>query len=139
MAEYVARLSGGSPPMKVESVFHREDRQLLRAMERAGDGALVLDERGALLSSEELSALVYSRLEACGSRLTFAIGGADGLPPELRGLPPARLGASQPRQELLSLGRLTLPHRLVRVVLVEQLYRAQEIRSGSAYHRGEPS
>lgn len=65
------------------------------------------------------------------------IGGADGLPLELRRLPKLRPGEPQ-GLALLALGRLTLPHRLVRVLLLEQLYRAREIRRGSSYHRGEP-
>jgi 23S rRNA (pseudouridine1915-N3)-methyltransferase len=55
----------------------------------------------------------------------FLIGGADGLPPEA-------LGAARER---LSLGRMTLPHRLARLVLLEQLYRASSIVHGEPYHR----
>jgi 23S rRNA (pseudouridine1915-N3)-methyltransferase len=58
--------------------------------------------------------------------ITFAIGGADGLPDEvLRGA-----------ERTWSLGPLTLPHELARVVLYEQLYRAHTIRRGEPYHRG---
>jgi 23S rRNA (pseudouridine1915-N3)-methyltransferase len=60
-----------------------------------------------------------------GRRVVFAIGGADGLDP-----------AVTARADLvLALGRLTLPHELARLLLVEQLYRAHSILAGHPYHR----
>lgn len=139
MAEYSKRLQVGDPPIQVETIFHKTDEQLLRAVGGAPHGAIVLDERGAALTSEDFSEVVFAYLQDGGSRLVLAIGGADGLPAELRGLPPvSRELAERGESGLLALGRLTLPHRLVRVTLVEQLYRAQEIRRGSKYHRGDP-
>jgi 23S rRNA (pseudouridine1915-N3)-methyltransferase len=60
-----------------------------------------------------------------GARLSFVVGGAEGLPPELKGAP----------YELLSLSKLTFTHQFARVVLAEQIYRGAEIRKGSAYHK----
>ncbi|MGZ6142897.1 MAG: 23S rRNA (pseudouridine(1915)-N(3))-methyltransferase RlmH [Myxococcales bacterium] len=78
----------------------------------------VLDQRGVELTSEELS----SRLAA---QMTFAIGGDEGHPPALR----------EKAHVVWSLSKLTLPHRLARVVVLEQLYRALEIRRGGPYHK----
>lgn len=136
-AEYGKRLSAGFNPIQLDTTFHKTDQQLERAVSRAR-GVLVLDERGTMLSSTEFAQTLRGYLESSGSKLAFAIGGADGLPATLRGLPlvprPGR-HKELPQQALMSLGRLTFPHRLARVLLVEQIYRAQEIWRGSAYHR----
>lgn len=55
----------------------------------------------------------------------LAIAQAEGLPPELK----------QDRSRLVSLGRLTLTHQMARLILIEQIYRATEIRKGSGYHK----
>jgi 23S rRNA (pseudouridine1915-N3)-methyltransferase len=97
------------------------------ALERAipSEGLLIaLDERGRQVDSRELARLLDGWLTAA-SRLTFIIGGADGLPNSLR----ARAGF------VLALSRLTLGHRIARVVLAEQLYRAVSILEGAPYHR----
>jgi len=145
VADYSKRLAGGAPSIEVETQFHKTDEQLVRAVDRcSGHTTVVLDEKGALLTSEEFEELVFARLEMGGSRLAFVIGGADGLPPVLRSVRPVRRVAETPSgsgsgsRELFSLGKLTLPHRLARVLLMEQLYRAQQIRRGTDYHRGEP-
>jgi 23S rRNA (pseudouridine1915-N3)-methyltransferase len=83
--------------------------------------AMVID--GKQKSSEELAAFVESHA-AQGNDLTFVIGGADGIPAEIV----ARA------HDKLSLSRMTLPHRLARLVLVEQIYRAMTIRKGEPYH-----
>jgi 23S rRNA (pseudouridine1915-N3)-methyltransferase len=76
-------------------------------------------------SSSELAELV-GRWEMEGRDVTFIIGDADGLPPEIL----------QRAERVWSLGPLTLPHELARVVVYEQLYRAYTIRRGEPYHRG---
>lgn len=84
-----------------------------------------LDERGTSLTSPEFAnVLAHYRNEGVKS-LTFLIGGADGLSNAVR----------DRCQRLLSFGRMTWPHLLVRGLLVEQIYRAQQILSGHPYHR----
>jgi 23S rRNA (pseudouridine1915-N3)-methyltransferase len=103
---------------RVELVEVREDEQVGR---RLPDRAYVslLDREG-----EELDSLAFSRfLEArrqSGQDLCFVVGGPYGL--DLEGV------------HRLSLGRVTLPHQLARVVLLEQLYRAHKILAGEPYH-----
>ena len=75
--------------------------------------------------SEGLAALLSTHMQKGAHRLVFAIGGADGLT--------ADLSPRAPRK--LSFGRLTLPHRLARLILLEQLYRALSIVYGEPYHR----
>ena len=86
---------------------------------------VLLDSRGKQLSSEELAAFL-EREQVNAIPLLFAIGGSDGFSEEAR----RRAGFT------LSLGKMTLPHELARVVLVEQLYRAFTILKGHPYHLG---
>ena len=86
---------------------------------------VALDETGKTLSSEEFAAEL-ARLRDEGIRdLALVIGGPDGLDPELRSK--ARL--------VLSLGRMTWPHQIARMLLAEQIYRATTILAGHPYHR----
>lgn len=90
------------------------------------DGAVrvALDERGVAVASGALSEKL-GRWRDEGRDVAFMIGGAGGLAPELRE------GADM----ILSFGKATWPHMLARVMLVEQIYRAQEILAGHPYHR----
>jgi len=91
------------------------------------DGAtlVALDERGKNLSSPEFAQRLGSWRDDSVRDIAFVIGGADGLDDTLRS-----------RADLvLSLGKLTWPHMLVRGLLAEQIYRAQCILSGHPYHR----
>ncbi|HEV2061839.1 MAG TPA: 23S rRNA (pseudouridine(1915)-N(3))-methyltransferase RlmH [Solirubrobacteraceae bacterium] len=106
---------------RVEVVELREGDDVER---RIGDRSFVvqLDERGRQMTSEGLAAWLEERRQS-GRDLCFVIGGPYGI--EL-----ARADLT------LSLGRMTLPHQLARVVLVEQLYRAHRILAGEPYHHG---
>ncbi len=101
-----------------------EGRLLLDAI---GDRATVvaLDEHGADWSSAEFARRVVAWRDDGVADLAFAIGGADGHSPELL----KRAAAT------VAFGKMTWPHRLARVMLVEQIYRAQQIIAGHPYHR----
>ena len=86
----------------------------------------MLDSRGKQLSSEELAQLIETHQTRGTQQLLFAVGGADGFSAEAR-----KAAALQ-----LSLGKMTLPHELARVILLEQLYRAFTILKGHPYHTG---
>ncbi len=86
---------------------------------------VALDRRGRQLGSEELAAWLAGRLESWPHPLVFALGSDVGWGE-------AVLAAARER---LSLGPLTLPHELARLVLYEQLYRALSITAGMKYHR----
>ena len=85
---------------------------------------IVLDERGDQLTTRELSARMTAWAREAPSA-AFVIGSADGLDATLKSSADFRLGLS----------RLTLPHGLARIFLVEQLYRAVSLLSGHPYHR----
>ncbi|WP_043370140.1 23S rRNA (pseudouridine(1915)-N(3))-methyltransferase RlmH [Cyanobium sp. PCC 7001] len=98
------------------------EAQAVRAELRSDEQLITLSEEGRPFRSVELAA----HLGHCGSdRLAFVIGGADGLDPALR---------ARARWQL-SLSALTFPHELARLLLLEQLYRAQTILQGGPYHR----
>lgn len=92
----------------------------------AADAALIaLDERGRSLTSRAFASRIAAWQHEGRSELAFLIGGPDGLDPAL----------IERADLVLALGRMTWPHRLVRVLLAEQLYRAATILSGHPYHR----
>jgi len=104
----------------------RREAELLLATLSPAMTIVALDEGGRTMTSAALAERL-GRWRDDGSRdIAFVIGGADGLDRQVR-----------ERAELvLSLGRLTWPHMLVRALLAEQLYRAQQILAGHPYHRG---
>ena len=91
------------------------------------DGAAViaLDEHGRLLGSQAFASRISGWQQQGRSELAFLIGGANGL----------AANVIQRADLVLALGRMTWPHRLVRVLLAEQLYRASTILAGHPYHR----
>lgn len=103
---------------------HREAELLLAAVPK-GTVLVALDARGKPLASEAFATQLAHWRDA-GAEVAFVIGGADGLADELR----------QQAALVLSLGPMTWPHLLVRGMLLEQVYRAQQILAGHPYHRG---
>lgn len=85
---------------------------------------VVLDERGTALSTQALAARLRD-WQGAGDDVALVIGGPDGLDPAFRAA----------AHERIRLSDLTLPHAMVRVLLVEQLYRAWSINAGHPYHR----
>ena len=86
---------------------------------------VILDERGDNLDSAAFAATLRKWREEDRAAVCFVIGGADGLAPTLRERAKLRLG----------FGTATWPHQLVRIMLLEQLYRAGTILAGHPYHR----
>ena len=106
-----------------EKILNLEGNRILT---KIGDRefVVVLAIEGKTLSSEEFSKQLEQASINGYSTLTFVIGGSLGLSPQVKN----RANLS------LSFGRLTLPHQLMRLVLVEQIYRAFTIQQGSPYH-----
>ena len=135
-AEYRKRLSHDLPLELVEIRLGARGKGRDAARAIAEEGAAVraalpkdahvvaLDVRGIGWSSEDL-AQAFARWRMNGRDLAFLIGGPDGHAPEM-------LARADQRW---SLGPLTLPHMLVRLVVVEQLYRATTMLAGHPYHR----
>jgi 23S rRNA (pseudouridine1915-N3)-methyltransferase len=119
VVEVVARTAG-----PVERRLAEEGERLLRAVPE-GAPLVALDQRGELLDSAAFAERVAAWRDAGQSEIAFVIGGADGL-----------AAAVLERAELrLAFGRLTWPHQLARVMLLEQLYRVSTILAGHPYHR----
>lgn len=100
------------------------ERLRIEAAIARGAHRVALDERGSALDTQALAARLRD-WQGLGCDIAFVIGGPDGLDPALR----------QAAHERIRLSDLTLPHALVRVLLVEQLYRAWSINAGHPYHR----
>jgi 23S rRNA (pseudouridine1915-N3)-methyltransferase len=125
--DYVKRLSHYAD---VEAGAVRDESALLNLCARDARPTrhtlVLLDGRGKQLSSEELAKFLQEQQERNPLPLLFAIGPADGFTDEARNA--AGLA--------LSLTKMTLPHELARIVLLEQLYRAFTILKGHPYHLG---
>jgi 23S rRNA (pseudouridine1915-N3)-methyltransferase len=127
ISSYLDRLSSYAT---VETIALRDESAVfdLVARQRARTPAwlILLDSRGKALSSEGLADWLAARRDSGQQTLVFAVGPADGWSGEAR----------KRGEMLLSLGPMTLPHELARLVLVEQLYRAFTILAGHPYHSG---
>jgi 23S rRNA (pseudouridine1915-N3)-methyltransferase len=115
--EYLKRLGSQLP---VEVVVARSNHQLLlfASKERR---CIALEVEGEMLTSEAFAGRLQEDLEEGGGHLAFLIGGPDGLPKH--------------DYPAISLSKMTLPHQIARLMLLEQLYRACKIMQGSPYHR----
>lgn len=120
MAEYEKRLTG---LIDINWVLVKKSELLSSLLE--GVPFVALTPEVKQFSSEEFSQQLYIWLERQGSRLTFLIGGAEGIAPDLL----AKAFAS------LSFSKMTFTHQMIRLLLVEQIYRATEIKKGSQYHK----
>lgn len=118
--DYSARARHHLP---LEIVEVEDDQALARRWPAEGE-TIALEVTGASWSTEELARQLERRMTRGTRTVTFVIGGADGIPPALS----SRAGLR------LSLSALTLPHRLARLLLCEQLYRALTIIRGEPYH-----
>lgn len=112
-------------PLPAEQLREREGELILSAIPR-GAALLALDEGGRSYRSAAFARLLADIRDEGRACTVFAIGGAEGLSIPVRD-----------RADLLiSFGRQTWPHMLVRAMLAEQIYRAQQILAGHPYHRG---
>lgn len=103
-----------------------EAKRLLKSISLDSATTLIaLDETGKQLASTDFAAFIKNKRDDGASRLVFAIGGPDGHGTDL-------LAAAS---HTLSLSKMTLPHGLARIHLIEQIYRATTILSGHPYHR----
>jgi 23S rRNA (pseudouridine1915-N3)-methyltransferase len=120
-AEYRKRL----PRYADVDVREVKDEAALLAAVPARARLVLLDERGDNLSSEDIAQKILARAQADAVPLAFGIGGADGFSSEAR----------KQAARLLAFGKITLPHRLCRVILLEQIYRGLTLLRGEPYHR----
>lgn len=125
IGEYVKRSSWDVMIKEKDNASQEEEARFLQDNIPPAAKVIVLDERGTNMSSLDLAAKIEGwMLNGC-SEVCFLIGGADGHLPSTR----------DKADLLLSFGKLTLPHMLMRAVLAEQIYRVQTIISHHPYHR----
>ena len=111
------------------------DKQIAKALHTEADAILASVRKGAYLvalcvegkqiSSEELAEMLAQRAGSGAGDIAFVIGSSHGLDDRVKQAAKARI----------SMGRITLPHQLARLVLCEQIYRAFSINAGSKYHK----
>jgi 23S rRNA (pseudouridine1915-N3)-methyltransferase len=122
--EYAGRIRRSAELTLLELRAEGPEREAESLLGKVRGELWVLDERGTLVGSTQLSQRL-EKLRDSAQELTLCIGGDEGL-------------ASRVREEarfVWSLSALTLPHRLARVIVLEQLYRAFEILRGAPYHK----
>ena len=112
-------------PLPPAELKEREGQLILAAIPQ-GSVVLALDDRGKSPTSEEFARLIADIRDEGRACAAFVIGGAEGLSAPVR----------DRADVLISFGRQTWPHLLVRAMLMEQIYRAQQILAGHPYHRG---
>eukprot|EP00439_Symbiodinium_sp_Y106_P066048 s977_g10.t1 len=129
-AEYTRRLERGRPPILARTTFYSSSDALMRGVQGLTGSLFVLDPLGEAMESDTFATLILGVLQET-ARVSFAIGGADGLPEPLR----PGCGELARTVRHLSLSQMTFPHRLARVLLLEQIFRARELTIGSGYSR----
>ena len=123
--EYVKRSGWNIVIKEKDNASQKDEAAFLQSHIPSGAKVVVLDERGVNIKSLELAKKIRDwQLDGC-SEICFLIGGADG-----------HLQSTRDKADLLlSFGKLTLPHMLMRAVLTEQIYRVEKILEGHPYHR----
>ncbi len=123
--EYIKRSKWDICIKEADNSTQEKEASFLTSGLPANAKIVVLDERGINIKSIELAQTVENWQNNGCNEICFLIGGADG-----------HLESTRQKADLiLSFGRLTLPHMLMRAVLTEQIYRIQTILSGHPYHR----
>ena len=125
--------------VEVDTTWHKDNAALMKGIDmdrNKNHKVICLDPTGTQPTSEKFADNVYQWLDEGGSRLSFVIGGAEGLPAELKY--PSYTSGKKSKDKatiLMSLSVLTFTHQFARLLLIEQIYRATEIQKGSGYHK----
>lgn len=101
----------------------REGDMLLKALQ-AGDYIVLLDERGKGMTSKQFASYLEKKMGSVSRRLVFIIGGPYGFSEALYKI----------ANEKLSLSQMTFSHQMIRLLFIEQIYRAMTILNGEPYH-----
>lgn len=118
------RLPDDPSPAEIAQGLSREAEAIRKAIPK-GAWLCVLTPEGKMLSSPDFAKLLAGVKTAGKSSLCFLIGSSFGMDPSIKSMADCRL----------SMGSMTFPHHLARVMVLEQLYRAESIQAGSKYHK----
>lgn len=102
----------------------QQEGELILKQMQAGDHVVLLDEHGKEFRSVEFSSYMEQKMQTVNKRLVFVIGGPYGFSPDVYAK----------ANEKISLSKMTFSHQMVRLIFVEQLYRAMTIMRGEPYH-----
>lgn len=102
----------------------QQEGELILKQLQAGDHIVLLDEHGKELRSIEFSQYMEQKMQTVSRRLVFIIGGPYGFSPDVYAK----------ANEKLSLSKMTFSHQMIRLIFVEQFYRAMTIMRGEPYH-----
>ena len=133
IAEYAKRLGKWAKVeiIEAEEASRIDDPAAKREAEKDGilrrvkGRMILLDVKGKKVTSEGVAEILEKSALSGDGEITFVIGGSNGVAPEVK----------TRADEILSFGDITMPHQLFRVVLLEQLYRAECILHGTPYHK----
>ncbi len=123
--EYLKRMAWPVSITEIEGRNAEDEQAKLLEKIRPGTALIALDEKGKVFTSRDFAGKLSDLSTQGQTDVQFLIGGADGLNDEIR----------KRARFLLAFGPQTWPHMMVRVMLLEQLYRAQQIIAGHPYHR----
>ncbi len=118
--EYEKRLSA---VVSIDWILVKKEEQLMNLLEDIP--FIALTPEGKEFTSEGFSSQMHLWLEKFGSRLSFLIGGAEGISSQLL----------KKAFATVSFSKMVFTHQIIRLLLIEQIYRATEIRKGSRYHK----
>ena len=121
--EVIPNISGGQTRHDLARLKQLEGEQILRRI-KPSDEVVLLDEKGKEPTSQELATLLEKKMLSGAKRWTWVVGGPFGFSQEVYNAVPQRL----------SLSRLTFTHNMIRLLAVEQLYRALTILNNEPYH-----
>jgi 23S rRNA (pseudouridine1915-N3)-methyltransferase len=122
--DYTTRLQGKLDVIELTGQSTEDEQKKILSKLDSSAAVIVLDETGTAQPSTKF-AKTLEALQLDKGKIQFVIGGADGLSDEIR----------KQADTVISFGRQTWPHMMVRVMLVEQIYRAQQILANHPYHR----
>jgi len=131
VSEYVGRI-GHYYPVEIDYVYGSDEKseheKITKSVEKIGDSSYIiaLDETGKKLSSIGVSELLGKVANQSFKNLIFVIGGAYGIPGDIK----------EKANLVLSLSDMTFTHTMTRLIITEQIYRACTIQRGEKYHHG---
>ena len=111
--------------LPIEQQKEKEGEMILRSFQ-PGDCIVLLDERGKEFTSEKFAEYIEKKTHTSIKRLVFVVGGAYGFSP----------GVYEAAHEKIALSKMTFSHQLIRLIFMEQLYRAMAILHNEPYHHG---
>lgn len=119
--EYIKRIRGR---FSCERVYVKNEKECLEHLHNHKGCIVLLDEHGSVMNSREFASFI-DRTSQIHQHIVFVIGSAEGFPPAIRDID----------ADVIALSEMTFPHEIARVLLLEQLYRAQTIIEGHPYHK----